>query len=151
MHFEAHFFYHFYLQCGENFLVTKGGQYFFFLRQGGSIKCPAGGGIRTLPFRRGVTVPIPPHAHVCIHPMPFHVAQHFSEKFQSKKFSWRIPTKPLSFPATESFAGPRKTIRRDIFIVPRRVSVDRRAKEGTNERRAPMVLTPKNQRMGKER
>ncbi len=32
-----------------------------------SIKCPpAGGGIRTLPFRRGVTVPFPPtpHAHV---------------------------------------------------------------------------------------
>ncbi len=48
--FLWHIFYDFCLQYGEKFLVTKGG----------SIKCPAGGGIRTLPFRRGVTVPFPP-------------------------------------------------------------------------------------------
>ncbi len=30
----------------------------------GSIKCPAGGGIRTLSFKRGVTVPFPPHAYM---------------------------------------------------------------------------------------
>ena len=32
----------------------------FSCDKGGSIKCSAGGGIRTLPFRRGVTVPFPP-------------------------------------------------------------------------------------------
>ncbi len=55
---KAHFYY-FYFQYGKNFLVTKGWSN-FFLGQGGSIKCPAGGGIRTLPFRKGVTVPFPP-------------------------------------------------------------------------------------------
>ncbi len=51
------FFYDFHLQYGKNFLVTKGGSIKNFL---GSIKCPTGGGIRTLPFRRGVTVTPPP-------------------------------------------------------------------------------------------
>ncbi len=40
-------------------LLTKGG--IFFQDKGESIKCSAGGGIRTLPFRRRrVTVPFPP-------------------------------------------------------------------------------------------
>ncbi len=59
--FFRHIFYDFYLQYGKNFLVTKGGSIKnFFGTRGGSIKCPAGGGIQTLPFRRGVTVPFPP-------------------------------------------------------------------------------------------
>ena len=58
--FLRHIFYYFYLQCGNNFLVTKGGQEKKFWDKGRSIKCPAGGGIKTLLFRRGVTVPFPP-------------------------------------------------------------------------------------------
>ncbi len=43
----------------ENFSRDKRGVNKFFSWDK-SIKCPAGGGIRTLPFRRGVTVPFPP-------------------------------------------------------------------------------------------
>ncbi len=39
-------------------------------KQGGSIKCLAGGGIRTLPFRKGVTVPFPPCPRMLPNPHP---------------------------------------------------------------------------------
>ncbi len=45
---------------GKNFLVTKGWSIKKFSRKRGAIKCPAGGGIWTLPSRREVTVPFPP-------------------------------------------------------------------------------------------
>ena len=45
----------------EKFFFIKGGsKNKISFTKGGSIECPAGGGIRTLPFRRGVTVPFPP-------------------------------------------------------------------------------------------
>ncbi len=62
--FLRHIFYYFYLQYGDFFCDKGGSRKKFLDTKGGSIKCPAGGGIQTSPFRRGVTVPFPPHAHV---------------------------------------------------------------------------------------
>ncbi len=45
---------------GQKNIGTGGGSKKNIGTRGGSKKCPAGGGIRTLPFRRGVTVPFPP-------------------------------------------------------------------------------------------
>ncbi len=60
MHFEAHFLL-FLLAVWGKFSFDNGGvNKKFSCDKGGSIKCPAGGGIQTLPFRRGVTVPFPP-------------------------------------------------------------------------------------------
>ncbi len=50
----------FYLYREKKFLTKGGSKNKISFAKGGSIECRAGGGIRTLPFRRGVTVPFPP-------------------------------------------------------------------------------------------
>ncbi len=87
----------FYLYQGKFFFLTKGGsKNKISFTKGGSIECPAGGGIRTLPFRREVTVPFPP-------PCPrvpiglwrdnagLHLPQHFSNAFYFLKKSMVSP------------------------------------------------------------
>ncbi len=71
--FLRHTFYDFYLQYGEIYLVRKGGvNKKISLDKGGSIKCPAGGGIRTLPFRREGNGTLPPP---CPRMIPNHKAE----------------------------------------------------------------------------
>ncbi len=67
MHFEAHFLLFLLAVWGKFSCDKRGVNKFFSSDKGGSIKCPAGGGIWTLPFIRGVMVPFPPCSHM---PLP---------------------------------------------------------------------------------
>ncbi len=77
--FWHNFFVIFTCSIGKNFSWQRGVKK-NFSGQGGSIKCPAPrGGIRTLPFRRGVKVPFPPMPTYVGGPRFFRQDSHFCQ------------------------------------------------------------------------
>ncbi len=64
------------------------------------MKCPAGGGIRTLPFRRGVTVPFPP--------MPTYKSNPFSPLTYGVRKGGRPTGRPLRDGRTDGRTGGRR-------------------------------------------
>ncbi len=64
--FWRQIFVDFHLHRRKKFLTKGGSRNKISFAKEGSIECPARGGIRTLPFRREVTVPFPPPMPTCV-------------------------------------------------------------------------------------